>query len=145
MMKKTNAVIRKAVVALMLLFVGTNLLAQQIETSKEQERFAVAHFDKLSWDFGSVPMGEEAVVTFEITNQGTAPLVVEKVTVSCGCTVAKWSKDPIMPQDKMQLHISYNTNVVGEIKRSVVVKTNDKTKRRTLLSITGEVTFDEYE
>ena len=99
----------------------------------------------MSHDFGDIQKGDEAVAIFNVINQGQAPLIIENITASCGCTVAKWNKDPILPQDTTQIRISYNSNIVGEIKRSVVVKTNDKHKMRTLLTITGNVLYVEEE
>ena len=138
--QKANVVI--AIVTMVLLPVFA--LAQS-EIIADNERYAVAKFDKLSHDFGEIGKGEEAVAIFTITNQGQAPLVIENVKVSCGCTVAKWNNEPVMPQDATQIKVSYNSNIVGEIKRSVVVKTNDRKQKRTLLLITGEVKDDEIE
>lgn len=131
-----------AVVAMALLPAFT--MAQNA-TAVEQERYALAKFDKLSHDFGDIDKGTEAVAVFTITNQGQAPLVIENVKVSCGCTVAKWSSEPVMPQDTARIKVSYNSNIVGEIKRSVVVKTNDYRQKRTLLLITGNVKDDDFE
>lgn len=138
--QKANVVI--AIVTMVLLPVFT--LAQS-EIIADNERYAIAKFDKLSYDFGEIEKGEEAVAIFTITNQGQAPLVIENVKVSCGCTVAKWNNEPVMPQDATQIKVSYNSNIVGEIKRSIVVKTNDRKQKRTLLLITGEVKDDEIE
>ncbi len=121
------------------------LCAQENGRVHEQKRYAVAKFDRLSWDFGEVERGSETVAVFEISNQGQAPLVVENVTASCGCTVAKWSKEPLMPQDTLKLKIYYNSNIVGEIKRSVVVKTNDERRQRTLLTLMGNILPDDEE
>ncbi len=129
---------------LLLAFQGA-VFAQEPTQSTDAQRYALAKFDKVSHDFGDMQKGEEAVAVFSVINQGQAPLIIENITASCGCTVAKWNKDPILPQDTTQIRISYNSNIVGEIKRSVVVKTNDKHKTRTLLTITGNVLYEEEE
>ena len=121
------------------------LASAQSDVVVDNERYAIAKFDKLSHDFGEIERGTEAVAIFTITNQGQAPLVVENVKVSCGCTIVKWNSEPVMPQDTIQIKVSYNSNIVGEIKRSVVVKTNDHKQKRTLLLITGDVKDEEIE
>ena len=131
-----------AVVAMVLL---PALASAQSDVVADNERYAIAKFDKLSHDFGEIERGTEAVAIFTITNQGQAPLVVENVKVSCGCTIVKWNSEPVMPQDTIQIKVSYNSNIVGEIKRSVVVKTNDHKQKRTLLLITGDVKDEEIE
>lgn len=136
---------RRLLSAVLLLAFQGVVLAQEPTQSTDTQRYASAKFDKVSHDFGDMQKGEEAVAVFSVINQGQAPLIIENITASCGCTVAKWSKDPILPQDTTQIRISYNSNIVGEIKRSVVVKTNDKHKTRTLLTITGNVLYEEEE
>lgn len=137
-----NTIFAIAVVAMVLL---PALASAQSDVVADNERYAIAKFDKLSHDFGEIERGTEAVAIFTITNQGQAPLVVENVKVSCGCTIVKWNSEPVMPQDAIQIKVSYNSNIVGEIKRSVVVKTNDHKQKRTLLLITGDVKDEEIE
>lgn len=136
---------RRLLSAVLLLAFQGAVLAQEPTQSTDTQRYALAKFDKVSHDFGDMQKGDEAVAIFNVINQGQAPLIIENITASCGCTVAKWNKDPILPQDTTQIRISYNSNIVGEIKRSVVVKTNDKHKMRTLLTITGNVLYVEEE
>ena len=112
------------------------------ESDRNRRKAGAADAGHASWH---IQKGDEAVAVFNVINQGQAPLIIENITASCGCTVAKWNKDPILPQDTTQIRISYNSNIVGEIKRSVVVKTNDKHKMRTLLTITGNVLYVEEE
>lgn len=107
--------------------------------SQEGDNRAVVAFDKTSFDFGELNVGDGASAVFKVTNKGNAPLVIENVTASCGCTVARWAHEPVMPKDTASIIVTYNTNIVGEIKRSVVVKTNDRDNRRTILLLTGEV------
>lgn len=121
------------------------LFAQVEQEEEAPRRSAQCEFDRLSWDFGEIVCAQEAVASFNVVNKGGAPLVIENVTTSCGCTLAKWNEEPIMPGDTVQLQVSYNSNIVGEIKRSVVVKTNDKQRRRTLLTLTGNVIAKEEE
>ena len=137
-----NTIFAIAIVVMVLL---PALASAQSDVVADNERYAIAKFDKLSHDFGEIERGTEAVAIFTITNQGQAPLVVENVKVSCGCTIVKWNSEPVMPQDTIQIKVSYNSNIVGEIKRSVVVKTNDHKQKRTLLLITGDVKDEEIE
>lgn len=39
----------------------------------------IAEFDMVSYDFGEILQGQEAVAVFTLTNKGGAPLVVEDV------------------------------------------------------------------
>ena len=65
--------------------------------------------DKLTHDFGT--FSREAgvqVCTFIITNVGDKPLVINQAMASCGCTVPKFTKEPIKPGEKGELKIEYN-------------------------------------
>ncbi|MDR1406004.1 MAG: DUF1573 domain-containing protein [Prevotellaceae bacterium] len=71
------------------LLVGTAVAAQAQETIK---------FDKTVHDFGNVPeQGGPVTYSFEFTNTGNAPLIIQDVAASCGCTTPGWSKEPVAP------------------------------------------------
>mgnify|MGYP002512478734 FL=1 len=134
----------RGIILLLTLFcIASTAFSQSTSNDSARMRYALAKFDRFSHDFGEIQRGEEATAVFSLVNQGLAPLVVENITASCGCTVAEWDKEPLMPQDTMQIKVSYNSNIVGAIKRSVVVKTNDIKRTRTLLTITGNVVKEE--
>ena len=134
----------RGIILLLTLFcIASTAFSQSSSNDSARMRYALAKFDRFSHDFGEIQRGEEATAVFSLVNQGLAPLVVENITASCGCTIAEWDKEPLMPQDTMQIKVSYNSNIVGAIKRSFVVKTNDIKRTRTLLTITGNVVKEE--
>jgi hypothetical protein len=134
---------RGSILLLTLFCIASTAFSQSSSNDSARMRYALAKFDRFSHDFGEIQRGEDATAVFSLVNQGLAPLVVEDITASCGCTIAEWDKEPLMPQDTMQIKVSYNSNIVGAIKRSVVVKTNDIKRTRTLLTITGNVVKEE--
>lgn len=99
----------------------------------------IAEFDMVSYDFGEILQGQEAVAVFTLTNKGGAPLVVEDVKASCGCILVEWTKDPLLPEQSSKIIVKYNSNILGNIKRSIVVNTNVAEQERILLMITGNV------
>ena len=56
-------------------------------------------FDKTSHDFGKFTE-DNAVVsyTFTFTNVGDAPLIINQATASCGCTIPKYTKKPVLSE-----------------------------------------------
>jgi len=96
-------------------------------------------FEKTSHDYGVIFAGDNGEVVFNFKNEGNTPLVINNVVASCGCTVPKWSKNPIMPKQSGDIKIEYNTNIIGDIKRSITVSTNDPDKPRIVLILTGKI------
>ncbi len=115
------------------------MLSLTSKSQSLQSNAPIAEFDIISYDFGEVLQGKETIAVFTLTNKGNAPLVIEDIKVSCGCTLVEWSQDPILPEQSSEIIVKYNTNIIGTIKRSIVVNTNDKTQERILLMLTGNV------
>jgi hypothetical protein len=89
-------------------------------------------------DYGTIEKGANGVRVFEFTNTGDAPLIVSKVTSSCGCTVPNWSKDPILPGTDGKIEVKYDTNRVNPIRKTITVISNAETPT-VALKIKGEV------
>lgn len=100
-------------------------------------------FEQTSYDYGLIFAGDNGDVNFNFKNEGKSPLLISNVVSSCGCTVAKWSKDPVMPNQTGSIKLTYNTNIIGNIKRSITVTTNDPKMSRIVLIITGKVVKEE--
>jgi Protein of unknown function (DUF1573). len=90
-----------------------------------------------TYDFGKIQQGRPVTHTFEITNTGTAPLLLTNVQASCGCTTPEWSKEPIQPGATSSIKVGYNAAVEGSFNKTITIQyDNDKTK---VLTITGTV------
>lgn len=114
------------------LFSITLLLAQQ--------GGPVAKFDKDVFDFGKI---EEKVgkvtATFNFTNVGNAPFIINRVQTSCGCTAAEYPKKPVLPGEKGVIKVVYNTEGrVYPFNRKITIFSNVADEVYTL-TIKGEV------
>lgn len=106
---------------------------------KTQGGKVIAKFDKNYYDFGQIRQGESGEVVFELENQGGGLLNVTSVKTSCGCVLVDYSRHGLMRNEKGYIRVKYNTNIIGEIKRSVVVTTNDENNPKIVLRLIGEV------
>lgn len=106
---------------------------------KTQGGKVIAKFDKNYYDFGQIRQGESGEVVFELENQGGGLLNVTSVKTSCGCVLVDYSRHGLMRNEKGYIRVKYNTNIIGEIKRSVVVTTNDENNSKIVLRLIGEV------
>ncbi len=78
-------------------------------------------------DYGTIEKGADGVRTFEFTNTGNAPLIISNVKSTCGCTVPKKPKGPIMPGESGEIEVKYDTNRVNPIRKTITVISNAET------------------
>lgn len=103
-----------------------------------QENGAKINFKTETVDYGEIAKGSDGVRVFEFTNTGNAPLVISKVSSSCGCTIPKKPEGPILPGKTGQIQVKYDTNRVGPIAKAITVISNADTPTK-VLKIKGKV------
>lgn len=124
---------KKLSFVIIMLIVSINLSSQYSITTHK--------FSEYQHDFGV--FREEAgrqTFDFVVTNTGNQPLVIQKVTASCGCTTPEWTKSPIPPGKHGKVTAIYDpANLPGVFNKTLTVYTNTKPPS-TILTIKGEVT-----
>jgi len=100
----------------------------------------VIRFDVKEHDFGKVKEKDGNVTyVFNFTNHGNAPLVINKVQASCGCTTPTWTKEPVEAGKKGAITVTYNTSgKSGLFTKTITVYSNDSVPQDVLI-IKGEV------
>lgn len=98
---------------------------------------------KFTWNkkvhnFGKIKQGVPVETSFEFTNSGTAPLIITNVGTSCGCTVPKYPKQPVMPGQTKKIEVKYNAAAMGTFSKTITITSNSE-KPTTVLFIKGEV------
>ena len=69
--------------------------------------------------------GDKVKKTIEFTNTGKLPLVINQAYGSCGCTVPKYDKEPVLPGKKGKLEIEFNSeHKAGANTKSVMIEAN---------------------
>ena len=99
----------------------------------------VINFATNQFDFGKINEADGSVThVFNFTNKGKAPLVVNRVQASCGCTTPTWTKEPIEAGKKGTITVTYNpSGRPGIFTKSITIYSNDTTDQ--VLIIKGEV------
>ncbi len=103
-----------------------------------QEKTAKIEFKSDTIDYGTIEKGSNGLRVFEFTNTGDAPLIISRVTSSCGCTVPTWTREAILPGKKGEVQVKYDTNRVNPIRKTITVISNAETPT-VALKIKGEV------
>ncbi len=83
-------------------------------------------FEEETFDFGDIKEEDGPVShKFVFTNEGNAPLIIQGVNASCGCTTPAWSKEPIPPGEKGFVTAKYNPkNRPGSFRKSLSISSN---------------------
>ena len=95
---------------------------------QQSDKGASMHFsESSSHNFGDVERrGGDLIKVFRFVNDGTAPLVIKKVTKSCSCITADFSRKPVMPGQMGEIRIKYEPHKAeaGTFHKVVQIYTN---------------------
>jgi hypothetical protein len=89
-------------------------------------------------DFGKIEQGKPVSAEFEFKNPTMVPLLISSVRPTCGCTIADYPKEPILPGKSGKIAVTYNAAAGGAFTKAIVV-TSNATEGNTSLIIKGEV------
>ncbi len=89
------------------------------------------------YNFGKIPQGKPVTHIFEFTNTGKAPLMLDNVQASCGCTTPQWNKDTLAPGATSKITIGYNAANEGSFTKPVTITYNGNLTKQIIIK--GEV------
>ncbi len=110
------------------------LLAFNIQLSAQQ-----IVFDNLEINYGEIPKGDDGLRVFKFKNTGNSPLIISDIKRSCGCTTPEFTKEPIMPGEKGEIFVRYDTQRVGLFNKTLTVYSNDPINKSVQLKILGVI------
>ncbi|NNE55811.1 MAG: DUF1573 domain-containing protein [Flavobacteriales bacterium] len=125
---------KKAILSIAFVFAAVVMFAQ-----KEVVTGPAISLDKEVHDYGTIEKGADGACTFTVTNTGTEPLIISKCKGSCGCTVPKCDKNPILPGATSEISVKYDTKRVGPINKSVTITSNSVNEPTKVIRIKGKV------
>lgn len=97
-----------------------------------------ARFSQETVKLGTIKQGTPSTATFTVTNISKKPLVIEKAIPGCGCTLADYTKTPILPGKTGTITATYNATTAGPFNKTVSVKFFE-IEEVTTLTLSGEV------
>ncbi|TVZ55326.1 uncharacterized protein DUF1573 [Lutibacter sp. Hel_I_33_5] len=89
-------------------------------------------FEKETIDYGKIIKNSDGVRTFTFTNIGSEPLIIKNIQSSCGCTVPKKPDQPILPGQKGEIKVAYDTNRLGGFSKAITIYSNAKHERKVV-------------
>ena len=127
-----------------ILFAGSVSFAANAQTDKPAatESTADISFETDVHDFGTIDYAGDGTYAFKFTNTGKDPLIITDAKGSCGCTVPKWPKEPILKGQSNFINVSYDTKRPGPFTKTVTINSNAKSTNK-VLTIKGVVKSQE--
>jgi hypothetical protein len=104
---------------LLLAFTLIALQALRAQTAAETIELKESEFD-----FGQIPQGKPVYHVFQVKNLTAAPLKLDNVVASCGCTTPEWNRDPITAGGSDQIRVGYNAAAEGHFEKFITVTYN---------------------
>jgi hypothetical protein len=98
---------------------STVLFAQDVQKKKAED---VAKFKVETIDLGKIQQGNPTTATFNVVNIGTEPLLIEQANPTCGCTISKYTKEPIASGKSGEIMATYNAATIGAFEKHLTVK-----------------------
>ena len=105
---------------------GFILLFSLIMTGLAFAQKPAMEFQKTEHNFGTIKEEIGAVTTqFTFKNTGDAPIIIQRVSSSCGCTTPSYTRQPILPGKEGTISAQYSTvRRPGTFNKTIRVYTN---------------------
>jgi hypothetical protein len=102
----------------------------------------VMTFAQAEYNFGDIKPGEVVKHTFEFTNTGKSPLLIDNAQATCGCTVPSWPKEPIAPGAKGQIQVQFDSHGKSGMQNKQVTIYANTQPSTTQVTIKGNILPD---
>jgi hypothetical protein len=129
-----------AALALLLCFSASAIAQTPVDPAATPTTGAMIKFEEETHDFGDLMQGGDASYVFKFTNSGTSDLLISGAKGSCGCTVPKWSSEPVAPGAEGEIRVQYDSNRIGGINKSVTINSNAVNEPVKTIFIKGNIT-----
>lgn len=99
----------------------------------------VIEFKEEFFDFGVVIQGEKVSHTFSFKNTGKSNLVLTSVHAGCGCTVPKFSKEPVAPGFTGEIEVTFDSSGRSGLQSKTVTVSSNTQPSRTEIRFVADV------
>ncbi len=116
------------IIVVFALFISLQVRAQSSDSNEQTPQLAKSNvtFKESVYNFKTVDFNSDVSHSFIFTNTSHAPVSINRVTPSCGCTTTDYTKGPIMPGKTGFVSIKYDSTRPGYFSKSVAVAIGDE-------------------
>tara|TARA_B100000900_G_C20502496_1_gene684381 strand:+ start:733 stop:1137 length:405 start_codon:yes stop_codon:yes gene_type:complete len=91
------------------------------------------------YEFGDIIQGDVIEHIFQFKNSGNAPLILQDVKTTCGCTVPEWPRTPLPPGETAELRVKFNSAGKVGIQNKVITVISNATNQTSRVMIVTNV------
>lgn len=106
-----------------------NMLCFQVFAQRSVDTLSYAQitFEQSNHNFGDIIQGQKVEYEFKFKNTGNAPLILQNVLTTCGCTVPAWPKEPVNPSAEGIIQVVFDsTSKLGRQNKLITIRSNSK-------------------
>ena len=119
---------KKFILFAFLLTVSAQLFAQTAPAKAQVQKDInkVLKFSNDNYNMGNIPYGKPTEFNVTIENISSAPITLNNVQVSCGCTTPKFqANEVIAPGQKTVVTLGFNGSALGNFSKTVTIFLSD--------------------
>ena len=127
---------------IIILFLGLSFFGfAQDQESAEKEALTGSKifFDEDQFDFGDIQTGDVVEHVFSFENTGMEPLIISDVRTTCGCTVPEWPREAVMPGEKSDIKVVFNSTGKSGVQHKVITLMSNAVNNPTRIKIITNV------
>lgn len=113
------------------------MLGAEPSKSLEAKQTTTAVINADQYNIGTIKLGESKDFLLELSNTGGKPLVIADIVSSCGCVTSEYSKEPVKPGGKVDIHFRYDAKDAGYFNKTIKIYAN--ISKPIVLTIQGVV------
>lgn len=118
----------------------TDAAATPATETKPDGPLPTLEFERVDYDFGTIKEGQKVNYTYKFKNKGEAPLIIQSVQPSCGCTAPDWTKDPIPVGAEGFVKVEFDSNGKPGMQNKMVTVTANTWPKQMKLNFKAMVT-----
>ncbi|MDT8392310.1 MAG: DUF1573 domain-containing protein [Bacteroidales bacterium] len=117
---------------ILLLFSYAHSQDNMVSSTAHPEKATIV-WDTTIYNFNEITPKKPVKASFEFVNKSKKPVSIINVHASCGCTVATYSNEPVLPEQSGQVSVTFDAAKYGAFNKLVTVFMSDNSQHRLRL------------
>ena len=119
---------KKTLLIIIMFFAFVPIFAQTVPTTTQVQKDInkVLKFTNDNYNMGNIPYGKPTEFVVTIENISSAPVTLNNVQVSCGCTTPKFQANAVIaPGQKTTVTLGFNGAAMGNFTKNATIFLSD--------------------